>query len=179
MKKQDNQLLLLRNGDEQGKKAAISTSTRECTAKFSNNEEELGTEISTESKELDYIFLVTPRAVIASWKAMSLSGSLKPQFLYIRIVVKGRIRRQELNRFLLQYRTTPHTVTKVAPYELLFNRKKFNADKVNLADERSTDSEDKEYRSRTGNNDSKEKEQVQGIEAQQERPRREDNDVHQ
>ena len=57
MKKQDNQLLLLRNGDEQGKKAAISTSTREYTAKYSNSEEEIGTEISTESKELDYIFL--------------------------------------------------------------------------------------------------------------------------
>ncbi|XP_065067526.1 uncharacterized protein K02A2.6-like [Rhopilema esculentum] len=186
-------------------------------------------------------------------------------------VVEGRIWRQELNRFLLQYRTTPHTVTKVAPCELLFNRKvhgklpiidnklvidrhkeareneeksqnyhkqyadnrrnatkstiivgdtvivkqqrrnklstrfnetpytvisrkgtrvvaengkghritrnvshfkKFNADKVNLADERSTDSEDEEYRSRTGNNDGKEKEQVQENEAQQERPRR-------
>ena len=30
--------------------------------------------------------------------------------------------RQELHRFLLQYRTTPHSTTKVAPCELLFNR---------------------------------------------------------
>jgi len=29
---------------------------------------------------------------------------------------------QELRRFLLQYRTTPHSTTKVPPYELLFNR---------------------------------------------------------
>ena len=37
--------------------------------------------------------------------------------------VEGKIWRQELNRFLLQYRTTPHCTTKVAPSELLFNRK--------------------------------------------------------
>ena len=36
-------------------------------------------------------------------------------------VSEGRIWRQELNRFLLQYRSTPHSVTKVAPCELLFN----------------------------------------------------------
>jgi hypothetical protein len=28
----------------------------------------------------------------------------------------------ELQRFLLQYRSTPHQTTKVAPCELLFNR---------------------------------------------------------
>ena len=50
--------------------------------------------------------------------------------------------------------------------------KKFNADKVNLADERSTDSEDEDYRSIRGNNNSKEKEQVQENEAQQERPKK-------
>ena len=38
-------------------------------------------------------------------------------------VVEGKIQRQELNRFLLQYRTTPHGTTKVPPSELLFNRK--------------------------------------------------------
>ena len=38
-------------------------------------------------------------------------------------VVEGKVWRQELNRFLLQYRTTPHCTTKVAPSELLFNRK--------------------------------------------------------
>ena len=38
-------------------------------------------------------------------------------------VVEGKIWRQELNRFLLQYRTTPHCTTKVPPSELLFNRK--------------------------------------------------------
>ena len=31
--------------------------------------------------------------------------------------------KQELQRFLLQYRSTPHQTTKVAPSELLFNRK--------------------------------------------------------
>ena len=36
--------------------------------------------------------------------------------------VAGRIWQQELNRFLLQYRTTPHATTKIAPSELLFNR---------------------------------------------------------
>ena len=30
--------------------------------------------------------------------------------------------RQELNRFLLQYRTAPHATTKVPPSELMFNR---------------------------------------------------------
>ena len=38
-------------------------------------------------------------------------------------VVEGKIWRQELNKFLLQYRTTPHCTTKVPPSELLFNRK--------------------------------------------------------
>ncbi len=36
--------------------------------------------------------------------------------------VEGRPWRQELNRFLLQYRTTPHCTTGVPPSELLFNR---------------------------------------------------------
>ena len=36
--------------------------------------------------------------------------------------VEGRIWQQELNRFLLQYRTTPHATTKIAPSDLLFNR---------------------------------------------------------
>jgi transposase InsO family protein len=36
--------------------------------------------------------------------------------------VEGRPWKQELNRFLLQYRTTPHCTTGVAPSELLFNR---------------------------------------------------------
>ena len=36
--------------------------------------------------------------------------------------VAGRIWQQELNRFFLQYRTTPHATTKIAPSELLFNR---------------------------------------------------------
>ena len=36
--------------------------------------------------------------------------------------IEGRPWQQELNRFLLQYRTTPHTSTKVPPAELLFNR---------------------------------------------------------
>ncbi|XP_028417604.1 uncharacterized protein K02A2.6-like [Dendronephthya gigantea] len=35
---------------------------------------------------------------------------------------EGRPWRQELNRFLLQYRTTPHSTTKVPPSELIFNR---------------------------------------------------------
>ena len=37
-------------------------------------------------------------------------------------VTEGKVWRQELHRFLLQYRTTPHSTTKVAPCELLFNR---------------------------------------------------------
>ena len=36
--------------------------------------------------------------------------------------LEGKVWQQELNRFLLQYRTTPHTTTKVPPAELLFNR---------------------------------------------------------
>ena len=36
--------------------------------------------------------------------------------------VEGRAWQQELCRFLLQYRTTPHTTTQVPPSELLFNR---------------------------------------------------------
>ena len=38
-------------------------------------------------------------------------------------VVEGKVWRQELNTFLLQYRSTPHCTTKVAPSELMFNRK--------------------------------------------------------
>ena len=37
-------------------------------------------------------------------------------------VAEGKVWRQELYRFLLQYRTTPHSTTKVAPCELMFNR---------------------------------------------------------
>ena len=36
--------------------------------------------------------------------------------------LEGRPWKQELNRFLLQYRTTPHCTTGVPPSELLFNR---------------------------------------------------------
>ena len=36
--------------------------------------------------------------------------------------LEGRPWKQELNRFLLQYRTTPHCSTGVSPSELLFNR---------------------------------------------------------
>ena len=36
--------------------------------------------------------------------------------------IEGRPWKQELNRFLLQYRTTPHTTTGFPPAELLFNR---------------------------------------------------------
>ena len=36
--------------------------------------------------------------------------------------LQGRSWKQELNRFLLQYRTTPHCTTGVPPSELLFNR---------------------------------------------------------
>ena len=36
--------------------------------------------------------------------------------------IEGRPWKQELDRFLLQYRTTPHTTTGVPPTELLFNR---------------------------------------------------------
>ena len=35
---------------------------------------------------------------------------------------EGRVWQQELSRFLLQYRSTPHCTTKVPPAELLFNR---------------------------------------------------------
>ena len=38
------------------------------------------------------------------------------------VIVEGKPWRQELHRFLLSYRTTPHSVTKVPPCELLFNR---------------------------------------------------------
>ena len=37
--------------------------------------------------------------------------------------IKGKNWRQELQRFLLQYRSTPYQTAKVAPSELLFNRK--------------------------------------------------------
>jgi hypothetical protein len=36
--------------------------------------------------------------------------------------IEGKNWKQELQRFLLQYRSTPHQTTKVAPCELLFNR---------------------------------------------------------
>ena len=36
--------------------------------------------------------------------------------------IQGRLWQQELCRFLLQYRTAPHTTTGVPPLELLFNR---------------------------------------------------------
>ena len=36
--------------------------------------------------------------------------------------IEGRVWQQEINRFLLQYRMTPHTTTKVPPAKLLFNR---------------------------------------------------------
>lgn len=36
--------------------------------------------------------------------------------------IEGKKWRQELQRFLLQYRSTPHQTTGVAPCELLFNR---------------------------------------------------------
>ena len=36
--------------------------------------------------------------------------------------IEGKVWQQEINRFLLQYRTTPHRTTKVSPAELLFNR---------------------------------------------------------
>ena len=35
---------------------------------------------------------------------------------------EGKVWQQEINLFLLQYRTTPHSTTKVSPAELLFNR---------------------------------------------------------
>ena len=36
--------------------------------------------------------------------------------------IEGKNWKQELQRFLLQYRSTPRQTTKVAPCELLFNR---------------------------------------------------------
>ena len=38
-------------------------------------------------------------------------------------LLEGKNWRQELQRFLLNYRSTPHKTTGVAPCELLFNRK--------------------------------------------------------
>ena len=38
------------------------------------------------------------------------------------VQAEGRVWQQELSRFLLQYRLTPHCTTKVPPAELLFNR---------------------------------------------------------
>ena len=38
-------------------------------------------------------------------------------------MAEGKVWQQELNRFLFQYRNTPHSTTKIAPSELLFNRK--------------------------------------------------------
>ena len=37
--------------------------------------------------------------------------------------IQNRPRKQELSKFLLQYRTTPYSSTGVPPYQLLFNRK--------------------------------------------------------
>ena len=37
--------------------------------------------------------------------------------------IEGKVWRQEPQRFLLQYRSTPHCTTKFAPSQLLFNRK--------------------------------------------------------
>ena len=36
--------------------------------------------------------------------------------------VEGKVWQQELNRFLLQYSSTPHYTSKISPAELLFNR---------------------------------------------------------
>ena len=36
--------------------------------------------------------------------------------------IEGKVWQQEINRFLLQYRTTPHSTTKESPAELLLNR---------------------------------------------------------
>ena len=41
-------------------------------------------------------------------------------------VLEGKVWRQEINRFLLQYRMTPHCKTKEAPCELLLNRQNVN-----------------------------------------------------
>ena len=38
-------------------------------------------------------------------------------------MLEGKNWRQELRRFLLNYRSTPHATTKIPPCELLFNRK--------------------------------------------------------
>ena len=38
-------------------------------------------------------------------------------------VAEGKVWQQELNRFLFQHRNTTHSTTKIAPSELLFNRK--------------------------------------------------------
>ena len=38
-------------------------------------------------------------------------------------MLEGKNWRQELQRFLLNYRSTPHATTKIPPCELLFNRK--------------------------------------------------------
>ena len=38
-------------------------------------------------------------------------------------VLEGKVWKQELQRYLFQYRVTPHSITSVAPCELLFNRK--------------------------------------------------------
>jgi len=38
-------------------------------------------------------------------------------------VSEGKVWKQELQRYLFQYRVTPHSITSVAPCELLFNRK--------------------------------------------------------
>ena len=52
----------------------------------------------------------------AEWFIQPLGKSLKTAH------IQGRPWQKELSRFLLQYRTAPHTTTGVAPSELLFNR---------------------------------------------------------
>ena len=43
--------------------------------------------------------------------------------ILLTIVSEGKVWKQELQRYLFQYRVTPHSITSVAPCELLFNRK--------------------------------------------------------
>ena len=72
-------------------------------------------------------------------------------------VAEGKVWRQELYRFLLQYRTTPHSTTKVVSCELMFNRsvrgklpslekkRVLNKDKEALENELKSQSYNKEY----------------------------------
>ncbi len=53
---------------------------------------------------------------LASTRTTPLGKALKTA------TIEGKVWQQELNRFLLQYRTTPHNTTKVSLAELLFNR---------------------------------------------------------